>query len=95
MGFDWPKYALVDKQTVIVEGRIDLQTMLESLELTRAFYRRQLNQAYKFKQQTGADYADFTDRRDEYARMYHAAETAIKYLEAIIAALNDEVDGDG
>ena len=68
-GYDWPRYALVAKHAVIEEGQVDLFTTLENLRSSRSFYRRQLHEAYAFKRNTGADYSDFTDRFDEYARM--------------------------
>ena len=86
-GYEWPKYALVDKYAVIEGGRVDLSTTLETLRSSRSFYRRQLNEAYAFKRNTGADYADFTDRFDEYARMERDLGQAIAYLEEIVKAL--------
>lgn len=82
-GFEWPKYALVEQYAVVEEGRVDLSATLEALRSSRTFYRGQLNEAYAFKQNTGADYADFTDRRDEYARLERELRQAIAYLEKI------------
>ena len=86
-GYEWPKYALVEKYAAIQEGQVDLSATLDELRSSRAFYRRQLNAAYAFKRNTGADYADFTDRFDEYARMERALGQAIGYLEKIVEAL--------
>jgi hypothetical protein len=86
-GYEWPKYALVQQYAVIEDGRVDLSTTIERLRSSRSFYRRQLNEAYAFKRNTGADYADFTDRFDEYARMERELGRAIAYLEEIVEAL--------
>jgi hypothetical protein len=87
LGFDWPKYPLVDQYAVIEDGKVDLDKTVEDLDKSRAFYRGQLNAAFNFKQQTGADYSDFTDRFDEYARKERELRTAIAYLREIMAAL--------
>jgi len=85
--YEWPKYALVEEYAVIEEGRVDLSTTIENLRSSRSFYKRQLNEAYAFKTSTGADYTDFTDRFDEYARMERELGQAIAYLEEIVEAL--------
>ena len=69
LGFDWPKYALIEEYKVIEDGKVDLTKTIEKMQSSRAYYRKQLNQAFNFKQQTGADYSDFTDRFDDNARM--------------------------
>jgi hypothetical protein len=43
--------------------------------------------AYNFKTQTGADYADFTDKFDDYVRMERLLSEAISYLEDIMRAI--------
>ena len=86
LGFDWPKYSLVEECCVIKDGKVDLTTTIENVKASRAFYKSQLNEAFAFKQQVGADYSDFTDRYDEYAQMYHRLGEVISYLEEIIAA---------
>ena len=85
--YEWPKYALVAEYAVIEEGQVDLSTTLENLRSSRSFYRRQLNAAYAFKRNTGADYSDFTDRFDEYARIERELGQAIAYLQEIAEAL--------
>ena len=90
LGFEWPKYALVDVHCVMEEGKVDLAGTIESLRSSRAFYQGQLNEAYNFKRQTGADYADFTDRFDEYARMMRDLDQVIGYLEEIVEAAGGE-----
>jgi membrane protease YdiL (CAAX protease family) len=86
-GYEWPKHPLIDEYAVIEEGQVDLVATLEKLRASRAFYRGQLNEAFAFKQNTGADYSDFTDRFDEYARMKRELGQAIAYLEEIVEAL--------
>jgi hypothetical protein len=86
LGLDWPKHALVEEYCVVEEGQVDLDRTLASLQSSRAFYQGQINEAFRFKQQTGADYSDFTDRFDEYARMKQELGVAIAYLEKVIAA---------
>lgn len=86
MGFEWPKHALIEEHCVVENGKVDLDRMLESMQSSRSFYRGQINQAFNFKQQTGADYSDFTDRFDEYARKKRELGVAIAYLEEIIEA---------
>jgi hypothetical protein len=85
-GYEWPKYAIVEKYVVVEEGQVDLPTTIKNLRSSRSFYRRQLNEAYAFKRNTGADYADFTDRFGEYARMERELGQAIAYLEEIVEA---------
>ena len=87
MGFDWPKHALIEEHCVMEHGQVDLDRTLGSMQSSRSFYQGQINQAFNFKQQTGADYSDFTDRFDEYARMKRELGVAIAYLEEIIAAV--------
>ena len=47
----------------------------------------ELNEAFAFKMRSGADYSDFTDRFDDYARMDRELGQAISYLEEIIDAV--------
>ena len=86
LGFDWPKYVLIEKYCVIEDGKVDLSRTIESMESSRAYYKKQLNEAFAFKMQTGADYSDFTDRFDDNARMDRELGQAIAYLEAIVEA---------
>ena len=86
LGFDWPKYALVEEYAVIQDDKVDLARTIENLQSSRAFYSQQLNEAFAFKMQTGADYSDFTDRFDDYARMKRELSEAIAYLERIVKA---------
>jgi hypothetical protein len=87
LGFDWPKYPLVEQYAVLEGGKVDLVKTLESMESSHAFYRGQLNQAFRFKQQTGADYSDFTDRFDVYARMERELRQAIAYTRGVMEAV--------
>ena len=87
LGFDWPKHTLIEEYCVMEDGKVDLDRTLESMQSSRSFYRGQINQAFTFKQQTGADYSDFTDRFDEYARMARELGVAIVYLEEIVEAV--------
>jgi len=87
LGFDWPKHALIEEHCFMEHGKVDLDRTLESMQSSRSFYRGQINQAFTFKQQTGADYSDFTDRFDEYSRMNRELSAAIAYLEEIIKAV--------
>ena len=89
MGFDWPKHVLIEEYCFMEHGKVDLDRTLESMQSSRSFYRGQINQAFNFKQQTGADYSDFTDRFDEYSRRSHELGVAIAYLEEIIGAVSD------
>ena len=91
MGFDWPKYALIEESCVIEAGKVDLTKTVAGLKSSRAFYQKQLGDAYAFKRQSGADYADFTDRFDDYARMERDLSTVISYLEDIIKATSGSV----
>jgi hypothetical protein len=86
LGFEWPKHALIEEYCVTEDRGIDLSRTIERLESSRAYYRGQLNEAFAFKQQTGADYADFTDRFDDNARMHRQLSQAVAYLEEIVAA---------
>ena len=88
LGVDWPRYALVEEYCVVEDGKVDLDGTLEKMRSSRSFYSGQINQAFNFKQQTGADYSDFTDRFDEYARMKRELSVAIAYLQEIIEAVS-------
>lgn len=88
LGFDWPKHAVIQQHAVMDGGDVDLDSTLAALLSSKAFYQEQLNAAFNFKWQHGADYSDFTDRRDDYARTYHALAAGIAYLEQIIEAAN-------
>jgi hypothetical protein len=87
IGFEWPKHVLIEEYCVMEGGKVDLHGTLERMQSSRSFYAGQINQAFNFKQQTGADYSDFTDRFDEYARMKRELGVAIAYLEEIIEAV--------
>ena len=63
---------------------MDLTKTIKRLESSQAYYRKQLNEAFAFKQQTGADYSDFTDRFDEYARTERELGQAVAYLQEIV-----------
>jgi hypothetical protein len=84
LGFDWPKHTIIEQYCVVEDDRVDLHKTIEAMLSSRSFYAGQINQAFSFKQQTGADYSDFTDRFDEYARMKRELDSAIAYLEEII-----------
>lgn len=89
LGFEWPKYKLIEKYLVIEDGKIDLNGTIERMQSSRAYYQKQLNEAFAFKSQTGADYSDFTDRFDDYARMNRELAQAISYLEEIIGSAKE------
>ena len=84
LGFDWPRYALLEEYCILEDGKVDLDRTMERLQSSRAYYKRQLDEAFAFKMQTGADYSDFTDRLDDNARMHRELGQAISYLEEII-----------
>jgi len=84
LGFDWPKHTIIEEYCVVEDDKVDLDRTLDRMRSSRSFYAGQINQAFNFKQQTGADYSDFTDRFDEYARMKRELGAAIAYLEEII-----------
>jgi hypothetical protein len=86
LGFAWPKYPVIEQYCEPDEDQIDLDTLLERLHASRAYYQKQLDEAYAFKSKTGADYSDFTDRFDEYARKHQDFARAVRYLEEIIQA---------
>ena len=86
LGFDWPKYALIGDYMVIEGGAVDLIKTIAKMETSRSFYRKQLNAAFAFRMQTGADYSDFTDRFDEYAGKERGLREAIGYLAKVLGA---------
>jgi len=87
LGFDWPRYPLVREYAVIAEdGKKELTETLEALQGHQAYYQQQVNQAYAFKRQTGADYADFTNRFDEFAGKLHQYQQAGKFIRQIMQA---------
>jgi hypothetical protein len=86
LGFDWPKYALIEEYCVIEEGKLDLTSTIERMQSSQTYYKGQLDEAFAFKMRHGADYSDFTDRFDDYARMHRELGAAIAYVEEIIEA---------
>jgi len=93
LGFDWPRYSLIREYAVITEdGKIVLTNTLEALQGHQAYYQQQVNQAYAFKQQTGADYADFTNRFDEFAGKLHQYQQASNFISQIIQAAEQQDD---
>ena len=86
LGFDWPKYALIEEYCVIEDGKVDLAKTIGKMGSSRAYYKKQLDEAFAFKMRFGADYSDFTNRYDDNARMNHELGEAISYLEEIIEA---------
>lgn len=86
LGFDWEDSATLAAYQVMAEGNIDLEQTVANMKQSRSYQQGQVNAAYRFKQQTGADYADFTDKRDDHARQLWQVRQAIQYVERIIAA---------
>jgi hypothetical protein len=84
LGFDWPKYPIIEEYCVMEDGKVDLTPTIEGMQASRAVYEGQLNAAFAFKMQSGADYSDFTDRFDDYARMHRDLGVAITYLSEIV-----------
>jgi hypothetical protein len=87
LGFEWPRHAIIKQYLTPADDKVDLSVTLERMRSSRAFYRKQINDAYAFKQQTGADYADFTEKFDDIVAMEHSLSQAIRYLEEIEAAV--------
>ncbi len=86
LGFEWPRLQVVEDNLIVQDGLVDLDGMIAKLESSRAFFRKQLNDAYKFKQQSGADYSDFTDRFDEYAKGEREMNAGLAFLAEIVKA---------
>ena len=86
-GFDRPKHPLIEEYCVMEGSKVDLTKTVERMRSSRAFYKKQLNEAFAFKSRYGADYSDFTDRFDDYARMERELGVAISYLEKILEAV--------
>ena len=92
LGFEWPKYALIEEYCVFEHGKIDLTRSLDEMRSSQAYYKKQLADAYKFKTQHSADYSDFTDRFDEYAHKKRRLDEAIAYLEEVKMAAEKQED---
>jgi len=43
LGFDWPKYALIEEYCIMENGKVDLTRTIERVQSSRAFYKRQLD----------------------------------------------------
>ena len=69
-GFSWPNDATVESHSIVQAEGVDLQATLEKLISSRDFYQGQINEAFRFKSQTGADYSDFTDRFDDADQIF-------------------------
>lgn len=91
LGFEWPKTQLIQEYAIIENEAVNFDKTLDNLRKSRGFYRKQINAAYNFKQQTGADYSDFSDKFDDYVRMERLLNSAIRYLEQILAAHLKEI----
>jgi len=89
MGYEWPKFPAIQANLALRQEKVDLEALLEKMESSCAFYRRQTNEAFAFKSRYGADYSDFTDRYDEYALKYHQFRQAIAYVRGIIQAAQE------
>ncbi len=97
LGLDWPRYALIEEYCVTEDNKIDLGQTLERMRSSQVYHQKQLDEAFAFKTRFGADYSDFTDRFDDYARMNRELSVAICYVEEIIKAvegLDDPPPGD-
>lgn len=90
LGFEWPKYSLITQYLVIEDDKVNLSVTLQRMESSRAFYQKQINEAFAFKQRTGADYSDFTDGFDDIARMHRELGRAISYLNEIVEAAENQ-----
>lgn len=89
LDYDWPN--VLFEESMVVEGaKVDLVRTIEGKEKSQAFFRRQLNEGFTFKMQTGADYGDFTDRFDEYARMERGLSETISRLARILGATDQQ-----
>jgi hypothetical protein len=86
LGFEWPKTPIIEQYSVVEDGKINLEKTLEYMRKSHAFYKSQIIAAFNFKSQTGADYSDFTDKFDDYARAERLLGEAIRYLEQILEA---------
>jgi hypothetical protein len=89
LGFEWPRCALIEEYCVVEDGQVDLVGTIEGMQSSRAYYRRELDEAFAFKMRTGADYSDFTDRFDDNVRMHRELGQAISYLEEIVEAAEE------
>jgi hypothetical protein len=89
LGFDWPKHVLIKQYLIVENDRLDLPQTIERMRSSRAFYQKQINEAYAFKRQSGADYSDFADRFDDIARMERELGQSIAYLEEIMATADN------
>jgi chromosome segregation ATPase len=87
LGIDWPMNSLIHEHAVLENGQINLQSTVDKLKSKKAYYDGQLREAFNFKMKHGADYSEFTDQYDEYARMSRQLEESISYLEEIMARL--------
>jgi hypothetical protein len=89
LGFEWPKYEIVETHSEWERGKVDLDRALQRMRSSRSFYRKQIADGYAFKTKANADYADFTDRFDDYVWMESMLGEAICYLESIVKAAGE------
>jgi len=87
LGFDWPKYPVIEEYCVFENDEANLFKTVEKLKSSKAFYKKQINDAYKFKMQHNVDYSDFTNNFDDYIQKEHQLNQAITYIEKIIEAI--------
>ena len=86
LGFDWPKYPIIEKYCVYKNDEPHLFKTLEKMWSSKAFCKKQINDAYKFKMQNNVDYSDFTTNLDDIVHKEHQLSQAINYIEKIIEA---------
>lgn len=86
LGFDWPRYEVVEKNCIIKDGMIDLAASIKRMEESRAFYQRLMDEAFAFKSKYGVDYSEFTDRHEDNTQNYNEYNQAISYLTEILQA---------
>ena len=86
LGFEWPKYALIQEYCVLEAGKVDLGSTIRRMQASRDYYGKQLAEAFAFKMRHSVDYSDFTARHDDDARIEHELGGAIRYLEDILEA---------
>ncbi len=88
LGFEWPRLAILREEAVVTEGgRVDLSSTLTQLQAGIESLRPKVRAAQRFKDDTSADYSEFSDDYDALASRLFDLERGARHVRHILEAL--------
>lgn len=88
LGFEWPRLDILREEAVVTEdGRVDLSTTLATLQAGIQSLRPKVRAAQRFKDDTSADYSEFSDVYDASAAHLFDLESGARHVQRILEAL--------